>query len=286
MVDQKLVDYVKNVLKQGQSVDSVKQTLINQGWSAADVDEAIASVQPAAQPEAAAPTAAQAGVGIFGKFKLALRSPGQLFEAVKPEHDLNSAVKYYAIMSLIPFLIAIIITLASPTFLASMSSVFAIFTGPLSTLFALFIIVGVMAVVAFYFIGIVLSFSSAGLFHIFAMMLRAEKNGFAQTYKSFSYALPPEIIGSIVVMLMVLAVPTQTIVIAIITLFFVAWHLLVSIIGLSHLHGVTKKRAALVVIVPIVIVIVVILLIQYVILPAFIEGLMGELMGGLGGLSV
>ncbi len=279
MADQKLVNYVKNALKQGQPLESLKQTLINQGWSAADVDEAIAFVQKtAARPEQASP---QMGVGIFGKFKLALTSPGQLFEAVKSEHDLNSAVKYYAIMILIPFVVAIIITLTSPTFLTSTSSVFTIFTGSLSAFLALFVVLGAIGLVAFYFICIVMSFSSAGVFHVFAMMLRAEKNGYAQTYKSFSYALPPGIIGSIVVMIMVLAVPDQIIAIAIIALFFTAWYLLVSITGLSHLHGVSKKRATLVVILPIVIIIAVVLLIQYYIIPAIVLGLLAGL-GGLG----
>jgi hypothetical protein len=94
MANQKLVDYVKDALEHGRSADSVRQVLIKEGWSAADIDEAVASVQKVpVQPKTAAP-AAQAGIGIFGKFKRAFTSPGQLFEAVKSEHDLNSAVKY------------------------------------------------------------------------------------------------------------------------------------------------------------------------------------------------
>jgi hypothetical protein len=160
-----------------------------------------------------------------------------------------------------------------------MSSVFA---GPLSALLTLLVLFGVIIVVTFYFICIILSFSIAGFFHVFAMMLRAEKKGFAQTYKSFSYALPPCIIGSIVVIIMALALPGETIATAIVTLFFMAWYLFVGIIGLSHLHGISKKRAALVVIVPIVIIVVLLLLIQYVLMPILIQGLLAGIMGGLG----
>lgn len=282
MVDQKLIDYVKDALEQGQSADAMRQILIKEGWSAADIDGAIASVQKTP----AKPKQAVTGIGILGKFKQAFTSPGQLFEAVKPEHDLNSAVKYYALMLIIPFAVAIIITLASPTFLTGLSSVFSIFAGSLSGFLILFVLLGVTVIVAFYFICFLLSFSLAGFFHVFAMLFRAEKKGFAQTYKSFSYALPPCIVGSIVVMVMTLLIPGETIAIIIVTLFFTAWYLFVGIIGLSHLHGISKIRAALVVIVPIVIVIVVVLLIQYVLLPMLIQGILAGLMGGLGNLTV
>jgi len=282
MVDQKLVDYVRNALQQGESVESLKQVLINQGWSAADVDAAIASVQgSSARPEQApAQAAPQTGIGVAGKFKSALISPGQLFEAVKQEHDLNNAVKYYALLLVIPVAVSLIITLINPTILSNMNSVFSMFAGPLAGLFTVFIFIGGVALVGLYFIGILGSFFYAGLFHVFAMMLRAEKNGYAQTYKSVSYAAPVGIIGSMVFIILNLVIPGQILIAGIIGVFFMAWSLVVTIIGLSHLHGISKRRAAAVVVTPFVIITVVVLLVQYVILPMVVQNFMAGMMSG------
>jgi len=279
-----MAEYVKNALLKGYSVEGVVKALKNEGWSDAEINEAVASAQTAPQPapQSAAEPAGKMGIG--GKFIGAIKSPGQMFEAVKQEHDLNSAVKYYTLLSLIPFLIALATILMYPTFMGSATPILSLF-GPMSVLFLIFMALGAVYVVLLYFMAIVYSFSFAGLFHLFAMILKAEKNGFAQTYKSFAYALPIGLIGSIVFIAMLLTIPAQPIAIFVVSLAFGVWYLVVSVIGLSHLHEISKGRAAFVVIVPMAIILVIFLVVYFYLIPLMITQMLGS-MGGLGGIGV
>ena len=292
MVDQQIVMYIRDGLNRGYSNDSLKQALLQQGWKETDINEAIQvaggqqiQLKPRSQfiqPKQAAP---QQGIGILTKFIWAFKSPGQLFESVKSDHDLNNAFKYYVLMSLVPFLIAIVAVLSFPPILAGTATTMTSFLGPLYSLIMIFMLFGAIYIIALYITIIIFSFSIAGFFHIFAMLLRSEKNGYAQTYKSFSYALPPGIIGAIASIILLFTIPAQSIIILIVGIFFAAWYLFVSVIGLSHLHEISKGRAALVVIVPIIIMIAVFLVLFYFLLPLMMTQILGGMMstGGLAG---
>lgn len=65
MINQQLVDYIKQQLQLGVSKEGIKNTLITSGWPEADVSEAMASLEPKAAAPAAAPAASQVTSDIF-----------------------------------------------------------------------------------------------------------------------------------------------------------------------------------------------------------------------------
>ena len=68
MVDENLANYIRDCLRSGYSIDSIKQTLIGQGWGYNQIEEAINYVQGYAQPAPAPnrmPAARPTGVTVI-----------------------------------------------------------------------------------------------------------------------------------------------------------------------------------------------------------------------------
>lgn len=59
MADERLVNYIRDNLSRGYSPDSLRQTLVNQGWNINQVDEAI-NIAQAPSPQPQTPSAPQA----------------------------------------------------------------------------------------------------------------------------------------------------------------------------------------------------------------------------------
>ncbi len=57
MVDERLVIYIKDCMRKGYSLDYIRQMLVNEGWKANQVDEAINFVQAPSPPPPGSPPA-------------------------------------------------------------------------------------------------------------------------------------------------------------------------------------------------------------------------------------
>ncbi|MCK4714705.1 MAG: hypothetical protein KAT35_03960, partial [Candidatus Aenigmarchaeota archaeon] len=110
-----LVDYINNGLKDGHSVDSLRNTLINAGWPQQDVEDSIKYASGSVQNTPSKPAV---NMGFFTRFKTVLFHPGSFFEAVKGEEGYSDAFKYFLILTLIPVLAS---SLSSTTSLGSSS---------------------------------------------------------------------------------------------------------------------------------------------------------------------
>lgn len=288
MADKRIIDFIVKGLAKGHTSEELGNALLTQGWKQSDINIAFqeagqgkGSSSPAAVPAQIKPKEQATSMGFLGKFVSALIAPGKLFEATKGEHDLNSALKFQAVILLIPVIIMAAISMLVPSVLGLLSTGLSIL-GPISLLAGLFLGMGTIISIMFYFMGLIGSFSTAGFFHIFALILRAEKKGFSATYKSFVYAIPVSVIGTIVTIAIGALFPTQPIIVMIVGLFFVGWFLFVAAIGLSHLHEISKVKAALVIIVPILLA-VALIIIMFISMMFFLSG---SFMSDLSGLSL
>jgi len=150
------------------------------------------------------------------KAKAVLMTPTQFFGGVGAEQGYSEALKYYAIFALI----ALVATIG----MAAIGGAFGIET------------LG-MAVLS-YVIGIVSTFLSAGFTHVLAKVIAGAK-GFDKTYRLYVYAMTP--------VLLIGWIP-------IVSFIAILYSVYLTIKGLSIVHNMSTRRAAVVVILPILVI--------------------------------
>jgi len=74
MVNQQLLDYIKQQLAAGTGKDAIQQALVGQGWSASDIAEAFAAPVPQPAP-AAAPAAPQPAPATMAPLQTSISQP-------------------------------------------------------------------------------------------------------------------------------------------------------------------------------------------------------------------
>ena len=177
------------------------------------------------------------------KFVSVLRTPAAFFARAKKEQGVLPAFTYDAILSLIPTAIialAFLFTPATPD----------IETSAMLPLFSAVIIVFVVTSV--YVLSLASGFVSAGILHLFALLLGA-RNSYAATYKAMIYSSTPGVFAS----LFLLALPTfqqNAAGAAAMTggmFVFGIWSFYLQVKGLSVLHNMSMKRAAAVILIPV-----------------------------------
>lgn len=244
MANPKLIDYIKTQLKSGHQLSRIKSALRQQGWNDHEIEEALDATSDIPSPEHLPPAPHEYDdtkkyesreLGIFDKIIDSLASPTKLFHNVKDE-ELSGAFKYYAVISLIPTIVFVLIIMAAASLVTSFTTQFAAAGMPAEMLAVMnmFLILGPLIGVLFYIIGLFGSFLSAAITHIFAKIY-SSKGSYNDTYKAFVYS----------------STPSQV-------LFFlpginVIWSFILQIKGMAILHKTTTGRAALIVLTPLII---------------------------------
>jgi len=287
MPDRRLIEYVYTQLKNGYSVERIIEALRKQGWSEKEIQEGIhtgqmhmgnslpskaptnyptnqhyqnnqpfnqAQTLTGQQSQTQPTTQQQTSLGLFGKMKKSLSSPTYLFNNVKQE-NLSSPFKYYAVISLIPLAILLIIfLLAFSVFSPLMGSVAMIDpTG----LFMIMMLLGPVLVIVEYILGLIGSLIGAGIYHIIAKIYGV-KGTYDDTYKAVAYSATPASLLFIVAIGLFFVYPLA----AMAFVFVLAiWGLYLQIKGLSVLHDISFGKALLIILTPIIIIGVIVLII-------------------------
>lgn len=114
------------------------------------------------------------------RIRLVLTAPSKFFNAVRNERGFKRPFLYYLLLSIIysagTFVTLLLFASADAILLESIAPGFIYLLVPLGWL-----------------LGLLLSFVIPALFHIFVYLLGGRK-GFLQTYKSYVYALTPELL--------------------------------------------------------------------------------------------
>ncbi|MFC2143539.1 YIP1 family protein [Candidatus Aenigmatarchaeota archaeon] len=195
-------------------------------------------------------------LGFFKKIKMAMFNPSYLFDSVRGE-SIGGALLFHLAMNFIGVLILGLFLFTIGSFLTAMLS-----TIPFASMFAMIImlffgIFFVIFVVVFLISSIIGNFIGAGILHIFVKLFGG-KGSYGATYKSTSYAAAPMIF---------LGIPLLNIISAF-------WSIVITIVGLSTLHKISRGRAALAFFTPAIIGVVVVV---YVISTAMLGSIIGFL---------
>lgn len=157
-------------------------------------------------------------MGLIEKIQTVLLHPSEFFENIASEKGFVEAFKYLVVLSLIPLAVNLIMTL--PPFSSTVNVV------------TLGLALGV------YLISLLLSFITAGILHLFAMLLSG-KGDYSATYKVMAY--------SYTAYLLVGWIP-------IIGIVFSLYSIYAMVRGLSVLHKISMLRALVIVLALIVVV--------------------------------
>ena len=169
MPDPKIIDYLRQN-KDKYPLESLKQALIKNGFSPADVDEAILMLQSGATPPPPRPETVPAGPGVarpgeggrlryspgslFSNAIALVKDPAGFFSQLDPEAGIGGGVLNVILWALISALISLVMTLAGSGGGAPMAKIMAI-SG--------LIMVPIVAVV--------LSFIGAAIFHVLCKIM-------------------------------------------------------------------------------------------------------------------
>gem|GEM_PF-4315640 len=251
MVDQKVIDYVNNGLQRGYKPNALKSALIQQGWPEADIDQALQMARGQAKATPQAPGMPTTNMGIFQKMKMILTNPNGFFQAAKSDH-IGDALKYYAVVLLIPTIVMIAIGMFLPTaLLTAMAPTAGGDMAAMGGMFAgLFSMLAVGMGVAFYFLSLIGTFITAGIYHIIGMLFGA-RNPYSETYKALTYSMTPFVlIGWVAIPLAIVHVFAYMGAAIAIGL----WALIIAIKGFSIMQDMETKKAAVVILLPAIIV--------------------------------
>jgi len=185
-------------------------------------------------------------MGFFTRLKKSIFHPSEFFEAVKSEEDIGKPLKFAAIMAFIFAAIFSILLFMIGFILLQLFLLIPGFSalGSLLTALGTLMIILIGAFIWIFFIA--MTFVGAAVIHVFAKIVGGEGN-YTATYKAYAYSLST---------LIFMWIPFVNII-------FVFLEIYIIIVGLSKLHGISKKRALLALILPVII----ILLILFLLLP-------------------
>jgi hypothetical protein len=166
-------------------------------------------------------------IGLIEKVRLAIVSPSDLFQKVKPEKGIFNAFKYLALLSLVTLITQFLSNaLVMPHFFG-INEILALTNANLPS----FLIVTLPFVI--YFLSLIFSFIGVGIIHVFSKLLKGNGN-YAATYKTLIYSSTPSILFGWI---------------PVIGGFINFYSLYLSVIGLARFHKISVERAAVIVIV-------------------------------------
>lgn len=163
---------------------------------------------------------------IIKKVGLALSDPIKLFKNVAAEKGVKNALFYYMLLAagycVLNFIVLLLLSKAVYSPIALM------FGTTVATLLLVLAVVG-------YFLGIVLMFVIAGIYHLFAMMFGTKKK-YIETYKAAVYGATPSYLFGWVPYVGLIAL---------------IWTVVLQIFGIKELHKLSGGKAAAVVLIPV-----------------------------------
>ncbi len=271
MVNPQLVEYIKYMKSQGQSMDQLRSSLVKQGHPEQEVDEAInqthqyqqhpaqqvspqqtdqhmqqasqqqtnQNIQQAQRPQHTPGTT----MGFFKKIKTVLLKPKDFFDAIKSEEGMIAPLKYIILFAVIIF--AIQLTLQVVLSVASMG-----FNLLLLIPLLLILIAAPIAILMSILLVVVL----AGIYHIIGKLFKF-KNRFEETFKATAYGFTPVLIVMSFAMLpyyskmLIFNITLGSIELNI----FSIWAYGLVALGISKLQEVDFKKALVVVVIPIIV---------------------------------
>ena len=230
MVDERLVNYLKEGLARGFELSLLKNKLIEANFPRSDVEQAASllkekvSISPVFEEK----------MGIFKKIKKTLFSPRELFESTR-EEGVMPAFKFQLITLIFP---VVLLSLVLFFLINSLLGVFSPFMNNVEALAGgiTLSIAGIFAVSLFVFVPIS-TFIYSGVLHLF-VKLYLGKGSYKETYKAIVYSSTPATI--------LLFLPG-------INLLAYIWQFILYLQGMSIYHSISKFRAFLILLTPIVI---------------------------------
>jgi len=218
-MQKELIDYIQDSLAKGFSEAQVKAGLRQTGYTEEAVEEAFSFLPPESH-------------GYYWKLGKALFSPTRLFEYVQQERGIGKPLIFLFLNSVISGLLASIVLILALQLFMNKFPMLAIFDGEPVLLLAPILIMLIVIVLFF------ASFIAAGILHVSAVLLHGQGR-FEASYKVVAY--------STAVMIPAVFISLIPIVGQLIT---GIWSLVITIIGISILHNVTKFRALIVILLP------------------------------------
>lgn len=247
MVNQGILNYLKEGKRRGFSVELLKQKLLDGGFQKTDINEAInflqieipkretktisayTPAQPSPLPSHYAVKELEQKISTFSKIGKAITHPTELFEKTSDE-KIWPALKYYLLILIIPFIAITVLVILFFNLIISFftAAIPQINLGSLATfsVVSALAIAGFFALIFFIIIPIML-FIGAGILHLF-VKIYGGKGDYKDTFRVSVYSSTP-----------------STLLAAVPFLNFAAtiWSFVLSIIGISFNHHISKLRA-------------------------------------------
>jgi hypothetical protein len=239
MVNPEIVKYLQEGKARGFSVQLLKQKLLEGGFDGREVDEAINSigkVPPKTAGQVVSPQHALHSVsgekqGLFWKIKKSISSPKELFEKTSGE-GIWQTLKYQLVLMIVPFVLGSLMLIFLISFLASIAGAFVNSIPGASSQVLTFSLVGSLIMVGswglmLYIGGTVAFFLGSGVLHL-VLKIYNGKGDFGDTFRAGVYSSTPAILFG--------TIPFLNFLIPI-------WSFILSIIGVSVTHSISKLRA-------------------------------------------
>lgn len=249
MVNQDILNYLLEGRKRGFGLALLKRKLLEGGFDAADIDEAImalpiekmeskplpASARPSMerQPLQAQPaSSSQEKLSFFRKIGYAITKPRALFEHTGQE-SVGRTLLFHETLLIIPFALFVLMAFVLVSMLATLTP------SALQALLLIFsttahsIILGIFAITSFV-ITPLLVLLIAGITHLFVILLKGK--GYAGTYRALVYGTIPGFVFSPVFMF-VSFLPFGSFVGFVLALALFVWSLIITIKALAHYHS-------------------------------------------------
>ena len=243
MVNQKLINYIKTEEAQGYTPQQLRTSLIQQGYNAKDVDDAIRyanarNIYPPNQTQAQQQGAPEK-LGFFKKIILVIKDPKKFYSHVKSEPGIKKAFIFYILFIALTFVLSMIVSI-----------LFSIISNPLFGILSIIAsLVALIMVPVLLILIIIVIFIMVGIYHLLVKLVGG-KNPFSATFKAVVYASVPGTLSSIL-----RGVPQLQSYAIYIYLFGIVWGVLVLTIGVAKLQDISNAKALIVAIVPTLVVI-------------------------------
>ncbi len=267
-------DWVREQLNAGYSKEQIKQSLIENGWDSSTIDEVLYPQQmvkteiipensnenplPESQNSEKTPSPDDFNkMSYFQKVKMILFHPKKFFDEMPVSGGYGEPVKFiiftYIIYSIIETLGTIVLAILSGgNFIEPLTMILA--AGFISILYI------ITSVIVYAIIGPIILFIIAGVYHVLLRLFGA-KGDYEATFRVYAY------VSSLALISIVLLIPTTTLPtlfdVSLMTFMIISfliglcvgiYGLYVSLVGLSKVHDIPKKRVLFAMLIPIVIV--------------------------------
>jgi len=247
MVNQEIVKYLQEGIKRGFNISLLRQKLLEGGFNARDVDEAINVVGNVNQFEKKMEPAEKKidngfvneSVGFFTKVKKTFSAPTWLFENTKND-GIFACLKYLWLISIVPFVLgSVVVYFLLQMLFSYFSSLSEVAMNEnLITMFRVSSITTILMIIAglgvyLFVIAPIFLFVTSGIIHLFVKLFKGSGK-YSDTFRTLVYASTPSVIFMVIPFVNAIAG---------------IWTLVLSIFGLSINHKISKLKAFLVLLV-------------------------------------